>query len=98
MLRDIKDYLVQAEQLMKNNVDKLRRNLQFEVGELVFLKLRSYRQNSITERLCKKLSARYYGPFKIIEKIGAVAYRLDLPPSSKIHVDFSCFSTETSFG
>ena len=32
-----------------------------------------------------KLLPKRYGPFKITEKIGAVAYRLDLPSSMKIH-------------
>jgi len=35
-----------------------------------------------------KLSARYYGPFKILEKIGEVAYHLKLPPSSRIQSMF----------
>lgn len=88
-MKDINSHLIHARQLMKNNADKHRRDLQFQEGDLVFLKLRPYRQNSLTKRLCKKLAARYYGPFRVLAKVGNAAYRLELPVESRVHPVFN---------
>lgn len=71
---------------MSHQANKKRTDVQFNIGDLVWVKLQPYRQHSIRGRHSShKLSKRYYGPFSILEKIGNVAYKLQLPPNSKIH-------------
>ncbi|KAL2237277.1 UNVERIFIED_CONTAM: Retrovirus-related Pol polyprotein from transposon 17.6 [Sesamum indicum] len=84
----LKENLQNAQQRMKTYADKKRTEREFEVGDYVFLKLQPYRQASIALRKNLKLSVRYFGPYKVIERIGKVAYKLDLPPESKIHPIF----------
>jgi hypothetical protein len=70
---------------MKNQADKGRTERVFQVGEKVYLKLQPYLQSSVHYRANHKLAFKFYGPFDILEKIGTVAYKLKLPPSSMIH-------------
>ncbi|XP_066320522.1 uncharacterized protein [Miscanthus floridulus] len=73
---------------MKTQADKRRSERTFAVGDSVYLKLQPYVQSSLAPRAHQKLSFRYFGPFKVIERIGSVAYKLELPPSSTIHLVF----------
>lgn len=68
MLDDMKMHLQRAQDTMKNNTDKSRRDLQFDVGALVFLKLRLYRQTSVSKCFCQKLAAKFYVPLKVLER------------------------------
>lgn len=65
---------------MKHRVDK-----EFQVGASVYVKLQHYRQTSVANRASNKLARHYYGHFKILERLGSIAYKVELPPASKIH-------------
>ncbi|KAJ4958837.1 hypothetical protein NE237_025948 [Protea cynaroides] len=81
----IKERVRVAQNRQKQYADTRRRDLEFAVGEKVFLKvspmrgLRRFGQKG-------KLSPRYVGPYEILAKCGKVAYQLALPPSmSSVH-------------
>lgn len=51
----------------------------------MFLQLQPYKQSSIKISGAKKLKPWFYGPYKILRKIGGVAYELELPENNRIH-------------
>lgn len=63
-----------------------------------FLKLRPHRQQSVCKRIYQKLVARYYNPLKIIKKIGNVAYKLQLPLESRVHLVFQASCLKKALG
>ena len=67
------------------SVDKHRIDCIFEVANLVFLRLQPYRQSSLKKSGFEKLKPRFYGPYRIMRRVGEVAYELELPKGSKIH-------------
>lgn len=74
----LKDRLKEAHDRHKSYADQKRKSLEFEVGDEIYLKVRTYRGTAEYRKL-KKLKPRFLGPYRIIERIGAVAYRLELP-------------------
>lgn len=84
----IKTHLASAQNKMKFYADQQRTFRQFAVGDKVFVKLQPFAQTSVAYRPCAKLSFKFFGPFQVIEKIGSVAYRLQMPDTVAIHPVF----------
>ncbi|GJV37917.1 putative reverse transcriptase domain-containing protein [Tanacetum coccineum] len=78
----IKNRLLTARSRQKSYADVRRKPMEFNVGDMVMLKVSPWK-GVIRFGKRGKLSPRYVGPFKIIERIGPVAYRLELP--EKLH-------------
>ena len=69
----------------KSYADMKRKDVHYEIGKKVFLKVSSWKKVMGFERK-DKLTPRFIGPYEVIEKVGSVAYRLALPPKlEKIH-------------
>ncbi|KAI3695668.1 hypothetical protein L1987_78667 [Smallanthus sonchifolius] len=67
-----------ARDRQKSYADKRRKPLEFQVGDMVLLKVSPWK-GVIRFGKRGKLNPRYVGPFKIVKRIGPVAYQLDLP-------------------
>jgi len=77
-LQQLKKDLAMALNRMKKLVDKSRSEREFGVGERVYLKLKGPYLKSLSLDPVSKLSPRYFGPFRIVSKVGNVAYKVQL--------------------
>ncbi|GJZ74913.1 putative reverse transcriptase domain-containing protein [Tanacetum coccineum] len=74
----IKNRLLTARRRQKSYADVRRNPMEFDVGNMVMLKVSPWK-GVICFGKQGKLCPRYVGPFKIIKRISHVAYRLELP-------------------
>lgn len=88
IIASVRQHLLHMQQRMKHQADKNRTERTFVVGTEVFLRLQPYIQSSVVKRASHKLSFKFFGPYRILERVGQVAYRLDLPASSRVHPVF----------
>ena len=87
-MKVVRDNLKIARDRQKSYVDNHLKDLQFEIGDRVFLKISPWKGVSIFGKR-GKLSLRYIGPYEIVSKVGLVAYKLKLPLElSRIHDTF----------
>jgi hypothetical protein len=78
-----------AQNRMKQQANQHHSERSFEVGDWIFLRLQPCKQMSLKQyKKDNKLSPKYYGPYKVLQKIGTLAYKLELPASSRVHPVF----------
>ncbi|CAI8612830.1 unnamed protein product [Vicia faba] len=88
MIKELQEQLLKAQDMMRNQTNKHRREVVYEVGDKVFLKIQPYKMKSLAKRLNQKLSPRFYGPYEVIKRAGEVAYKLKLPADARVHPVF----------
>ncbi|KAG8367928.1 hypothetical protein BUALT_Bualt16G0123700 [Buddleja alternifolia] len=78
-------YLMKAQKRMKKHADERRRFLEFQVGDMVMVKVPDPRLSKASRGRDPRLMQKYIGPLPIIKRIGKVAYKVELPPWCKTH-------------
>eukprot|EP00253_Pinus_taeda_P023004 PITA_23004 len=81
ILRALKDNMAIAQNQQKLYADRGRVERQFEVGDVVYLRLQPYRQSSLKQKGVEKLKPHFYGPYRVICKIGQVTVTDEPPPT-----------------
>ena len=86
-LEIIQTNMKKAQDRQKKYADQSRREVMFNIGGWVYLKVSAQKEK---DRFGKvgKLAVRFIGPYQIIQRIGEVAYHLNLPEEMQIHPVF----------
>ncbi|CAJ2673060.1 unnamed protein product [Trifolium pratense] len=79
-IRMIREKMKASQSRQKSYHDKRRKDIEFQEGDHVFLRVTS--TTGVGRALkSRKLTSRFIGPFEILKRVGKVAYRIALPPS-----------------
>ena len=65
---------------------------------MVYLRLQPYRQSSLKKSRAEKLKPRFYGPYRVIHRVGKVAYKIELPEGSQVHNVFHVSRLKKAIG
>jgi hypothetical protein len=84
-ITEVCDRLEQAQQHYKTAYDKHHRALEFAARDWVWLRLLHRPVASLNIHGRNKLSPKFYGLFRVLERVGEVAYKLELPPGARLH-------------
>jgi hypothetical protein len=86
-LQNIKQNLKLAQKRMRKHADK-KTEIVLRVGDMAYLKLQPYRHNALGIQKSLKLHSKFYGPFKTLQKLCPVAYKLLLHEGCAIFTQF----------
>ncbi|CAJ2661820.1 unnamed protein product [Trifolium pratense] len=79
-IRMIREKMKASQSRQKSYHDKRRKDIEFQEGDHVFLRVTS--TTGIGRALkSRKLTSKFIGPYQILKRVGKVAYRIALPPS-----------------
>jgi hypothetical protein len=84
IVRKVQQNLKEAQDRQKSYADQKRRNLEFQVGDHVYMKVKAQKL-SLKLGNYANLAPRFCGPLEILTRIGPVAYQLALPTNLRIH-------------
>jgi hypothetical protein len=76
----LKQNLARTQHKMNLPVDSHRSDRSFQMGEMVLLKLHPYAQSTVVNRPCPKLAMKFFGPYKVLEKVHLVFHVSQLKP------------------
>nr|GEU33969.1 Ty3/gypsy retrotransposon protein [Tanacetum cinerariifolium] len=98
IMSSLKHSIKVSKQKMVTQANKNRIDKHFAIGDFVYLRLHKYKQTLVHNHTNQKFSRLFYGPYKVIERIGEVSYKLELPAGSKIHPVFHVSLLKPSYG
>ncbi|XP_019085442.1 PREDICTED: uncharacterized protein LOC109126382 [Camelina sativa] len=86
-IKFIRESMKKAQDRQKKYADRKRREVEFKVGDMVYLKVAPQKGK---DRFGKvgKLAVRFIGPYPIEQRVGEVAYRLAMPEMMRLHKVF----------
>src|SRR4051794_30473649 len=84
----VKKNLAAAQKTQATSYNKRHRDVQFDIGDKVLLSTKNLKLAALALSPSRKFLPRFVGPFTITVKISAVAYKLDLPATMRIHSTF----------
>jgi hypothetical protein len=84
-LEEVQEWLSQAQVTMKQYQDKSRCEVHFAVGDWVWVRLNQQTAVGVTTATPSKLGPMFYGPYRVLQKVGEVSYKVHLPQNARIH-------------
>ena len=83
-----RDALIEAQDYQTKYANLKRREASYNIGNMVMLRTDHLHPDTLAQQPAKKLRARRIGPYKIMEKISEVNYKLQLPHNIRVHPVF----------